>query len=148
MPGKIHSDTLLMRAFAQTISLIQLISQVMKVTKKKRKVLATRRRRAERTRTIVLTDGPDNAAEHHLHGKWVFLLCGPPLQSICPWSCAALTFSSECQKSSESPCSPECLSHPAALQFSQELHFSLTSLTDIHLFCFSTVAPHADTPDT
>lgn len=85
---------------------------------------------------IVLPDGPDNAAEHHLHGKWAFLLCGPPLQSICLWSCTELTFSSECQKSSESPCSPECLSHPAALQFSQDLHFSLTGLTDIHLFFF------------
>lgn len=141
MVGQIHCDTFLMRAFAQTISLMHLISRAMKVTKKKR-VLATLRQRGERTRTIALQIRPDVAAERRFYWKEAFLLCAPPPHPTPPDQkrFEALSFKSECQKSCESPCSPARLPHTAALHFSRDLHSASTGLT--------ATRPHADTPDT
>lgn len=131
--GQICSDTFLMRAFAQTVPLKQLISQADESEEKTN----------ERTRTIVLTDGLTRLHSITFRQEIGFSFMRSPLQSIRLWSSAALAFNSQCQKSPEWPPQPCVSSHPAALELSEDLHFSLTGLTDIRLFL--TVVPQTDT---
>lgn len=70
MLGQICCDTFLMRAFAQTIPLKQLIRQVIKVTGKKEKIKSPcdPERESREDKDDCSYRWPDNAGEHHLRG--------------------------------------------------------------------------------